>query len=174
MSWLFDERESTCARKSRGKRKDLGLQPCGDCTTKRPSYLKKIRMPNPKQFAAYLGTGLLTTAFDATVTFCLYEFVGLSAFTSSAIGFLSGFFIHFPLNRNKVFFSQQGQRFKIKTQILLYVFLSVFNLISTSLAVALLVHLGLQIVISKFLVAGVFVIWNFAVFKFFIFRSVKK
>lgn len=136
--------------------------------------MKKMSLPNPKQFAAYLGTGLLTTAFDATVTFCLYEFASFSAFFSSAIGFLSGFFIHFPLNRNKVFFSMQGQRFKIKAQILLYILLSVFNLISTSLAVAFLVHLGIQIVISKFFVAGVFVIWNFAVFKFFIFRAVKK
>jgi putative flippase GtrA len=131
------------------------------------------RVPNPKQLVAYLGIGLLTTAIDAIITFLLFEFLGFSVFLASAVGFLSGFFVNFPLNKNKVFFSSNGQRFKVSTQVQLYVLLIAFNLFSTSFAVALLVDLGIQIVVAKFFVTGVLFIWNFVVFKFYIFRPLK-
>jgi putative flippase GtrA len=75
------------------------------------------------------------------------------------------------MNRKKVFNHSERDRFGIKQQVGLYALLSLFNLFATSLIVELLVRTGVDIGISKVLVTILIAIWNFLIFKFFVFSK---
>ena len=91
---------------------------------------------------------------------------------ASGIGFLSGFCVNFPLNRKQVFNHSEDDRFPLKAQIYLYASLSIFNLIATSVTVDVLVSTNiLEIQWAKIVTTVVFAVWNFLVFKLFIFSK---
>lgn len=116
--------------------------------------------------------GVTTLAVDTLVTSILYYIVHLPAFMASGVGFLSGFCVNFPLNRKQVFNHSEDDRFSLKAQIYLYASLSIFNLIATSMAVDVLVSTNmLEIQWAKIITTVVFAIWNFLVFKLFIFSK---
>lgn len=119
--------------------------------------------------------GVATLLVDTLVTSILYYIAHLPAFTASGIGFLSGFCVNFPLNRKQVFNHSEDDRFSLKTQIYLYASLSIFNLIATSMTVDVLVSTNmLEIQWAKIVTTVVFAIWNFLVFKLFIFSKKKR
>ena len=116
--------------------------------------------------------GITTLLVDTLVTSILYYIVHLPAFMASGVGFLSGFCVNFPLNRKQVFNHSEDDRFSLKAQIYLYASLSIFNLIATSMAVDVLVSTNmLEIQWAKIVTTIVFAIWNFLVFKLFIFSK---
>ena len=116
--------------------------------------------------------GITTLLIDALVTSTFYYIAHLPAFMASGIGFLSGFCVNFPLNRKQVFNHSEDDRFSLKAQIYLYASLSIFNLIATSMAVDVLVSTNmLEIQWAKIITTVVFAIWNFLVFKLFIFSK---
>ncbi len=116
--------------------------------------------------------GVTTLAVDTLVTSILYYIAKMPAFMASGIGFLSGFCVNFPMNRKRVFNHSKDDRFSLKSQICLYVLLSFFNLMATSTAVDLLVKMNiLEIQWAKIVTTIVFAIWNFLVFKLFIFSK---
>lgn len=116
--------------------------------------------------------GITTLLVDTLVTSILYYIVHLPAFMASGVGFLSGFCVNFPLNRKQVFNHSEDDRFSLKAQIYLYASLSIFNLIATSMAVDVLVSTNmLEIQWAKIITTVVFAIWNFLVFKLFIFSK---
>lgn len=130
-----------------------------------------ITKKNITQIALFLVVGGVTFLIDLAVTTSLYSLLHLPAYLASAIGFLSGFFFNFPMNRKKVFQHSIHDRFGIKQQIGLYALLSVFNLFATSLIVEVLVMIGVDISISKIAVTVLIAIWNFLIFKFFVFSK---
>jgi len=116
--------------------------------------------------------GVTTLAVDTLVTYILYYIAKMPAFMASGIGFLSGFCVNFPMNRKRVFNHSEDDRFSLRSQICLYALLSFFNLIATSTAVDLLVKMNiLEIQWAKIVTTIVFAIWNFLVFKLFIFSK---
>ena len=118
--------------------------------------------------------GITTLLIDALVTSTFYYIAHLPAFMASGIGFLSGFCVNFPLNRKQVFNHSEDDRFSLKIQIYLYASLSIFNLIATSMTVDVLVSTNmLEIQWAKIVTTVVFAIWNFLVFKLFIFSKKK-
>ena len=118
--------------------------------------------------------GITTLLVDTLVTSILYYIAHLPAFMASGAGFLSGFCVNFPLNRKQVFNHSEDDRFSLKAQIYLYASLSIFNLIATSMAVDVLVSTNmLEIQWAKIITTVVFAIWNFLVFKLFIFSKKK-
>ena len=118
--------------------------------------------------------GVTTLAVDTLVTSILYYIAKLPAFMASGVGFLSGFCVNFPMNRKQVFNHSKDDRFSLKTQIYLYALLSIFNLIATSMMVDVLVKTNiLEIQWAKIITTVVFAIWNFLVFKLFIFSKKK-
>ena len=118
--------------------------------------------------------GITTLLVDTLVTSILYYIAHLPAFMASGIGFLSGFCVNFPLNRKQVFNHSEDDRFPLKAQIYLYASLSIFNLIATSVTVDVLVSTNiLEIQWAKIVTTVVFAIWNFLVFKLFIFSKKK-
>ena len=116
--------------------------------------------------------GITTLLVDTLVTSILYYIAHLPAFMASGIGFLSGFCVNFPLNRKQVFNHSEDDRFPLKAQIYLYASLSIFNLIATSVTVDVLVSTNiLEIQWAKIVTTVVFAVWNFLVFKLFIFSK---
>ena len=116
--------------------------------------------------------GVTTLAVDTLVTSILYSIAKMPAFMASGIGFLSGFCVNFPMNRKRVFNHSEDDRFSLKSQICLYALLSFFNLMATSTAVDLLVKMNiLEIQWAKIVTTIVFAVWNFLVFKLFIFSK---
>mgnify|MGYP006877224124 FL=1 len=116
--------------------------------------------------------GVTTLAVDTFVTSILYYIAKMPAFMASGIGFLSGFCVNFPMNRKRVFNHSEDDRFSLKSQICLYALLSFFNLMATSTAVDLLVKMNiLEIQWAKIVTTIVFAVWNFLVFKLFIFSK---
>lgn len=127
-----------------------------------------------QQIVLFGVVGGVTLVIDTSVTYVLYNFAHLPAFLASGIGFLSAFFFNFPMNRKKVFHHSADDRFSLRTQIILYAALSIFNLIATSAAVAGLVGLNLlKIQYAKIIVTAIFAVWNFLVFRLFIFSKKK-
>ena len=116
--------------------------------------------------------GVTTLAVDTLVTSVLYYMAKMPAFMASGIGFLSGFCVNFPMNRKQVFNHSEDDRFSLKSQICLYALLSFFNLMATSMTVDLLVKMNiLEIQWAKIVKTIIFAIWNFLVFKLFIFSK---
>ena len=124
-----------------------------------------------KQIIFFLFVGGVTFLIDVLVTYVLFHFLHFPAYTASAIGFLSGFFFNFPMNRKKVFHHSEKDKFTLKAQIVFYILLSLFNLVVTSLIVELLVGWTVEIQIAKLFVTILIATWNFLIFKFFVFSK---
>lgn len=123
------------------------------------------------QITLFLVVGFTTFLIDLGVTTILYSFVHFPAYLASAIGFLSGFFFNFPMNRKKVFKHSKRDRFAVKVQIGFYTMLCIFNLLATSLVVEIMVSAGIDIGVAKIIVTGMIAVWNFLIFKFFVFSK---
>lgn len=125
-----------------------------------------------RQILFYGIVGVVTLGVDVTVTTTLYLAFHFPAYLASGIGFLSGFFFNFPMNRKKVFKHSDTDQFSFKTQVVLYVSLSIFNLIATSFITQFLVSVGnLKIAYAKILVTALIAVWNFTLFKTIIFSK---
>lgn len=124
-----------------------------------------------KQVIFFLFVGGITFLIDLSVTYALFHFLHVPAYIASAAGFLSGFFFNFPMNRKRVFHHSSNDRFSLKTQVVFYAGLSLINLAVTSLLVQLIVDWGGLIQIAKILVTVLIAIWNFLIFRFFIFSK---
>lgn len=128
-----------------------------------------------KQIMLFGIVGVVTLGIDVAVTAAAYYMFSMEAYVASALGFLSGFFFNFPVNRKKVFNHSILDRFSAHQQIIMYVFLAIFNLLVTSFCVEFLVSFDiLKIERAKIAVTIMIAIWNFAIFKFLIFSKRKK
>lgn len=115
------------------------------------------------------GTTLLIDVISSSAFYYIFHF---PAYISSGAGFIIGFLFSFPMNRKRVFHHSDKDRFSLKFQVLLYILLSLANLVITSLLVDLLVtqHVT-SIQIAKIIMTGLIAIWNFLIFKFFVFSK---
>lgn len=124
------------------------------------------------QLAVFGMVGILTLLVDVAVSYILYNFFNMPAFFASGLGFLSGFCVNFPMNRRQVFQHSKDDRFSLRVQIILYTVLSIFNLFATSAVVDSLVRLSVvEIQWAKIVVTAIFAIWNFIIFKLYIFSK---
>ena len=125
-----------------------------------------------RQIVYFVVVGSITLGIDVGVSSALFYIAHLPAYLASAIGFCSGFFFNFPMNRKRVFHHSEADRFSLKVQASMYIMLSIFNLGATSLLVELLVTLHIvEIQVAKLLVTALIAIWNFILFKYFIFSK---
>jgi putative flippase GtrA len=128
-----------------------------------------------KQAALYGIVGVVTLGIDITVTVIIFNVAHLSAFLASAIGFLSGFFFSFPMNRKKVFHHHANDKFSLHSQIIMYISLAVFNLFATSAMVEFMVTNSLvTISVAKIIVTAAIAVWNFILFRQLIFSKVRE
>lgn len=116
--------------------------------------------------------GLITLGIDVGVTSMLYYLLSFPPYLASAIGFCSGFFFNFPMNRHKVFAHTDKDRFSLHSQISMVAILSLFNLFATSAMVEVIVTNDIaDIQYAKIFVTALIAVWNFLLFKFFIFSK---
>jgi len=123
------------------------------------------------QGAQFLVVGVITLLIDLAVTIALNNLLHFPPYLSSAIGFLSGFVFNFPMNRKKVFKHSKDDRFRLMTQIYFYITLCALNLLITSLFSELLVAAGLYIAYAKLIITAMISIWNFLIFRYFVFSK---
>lgn len=132
----------------------------------------KLHQQIIKQVVFFGFVGIVTLLIDVTITKTLYRYVSLPAYLASALGFLSGFFFNFPMNRNRVFKHSSKDRFSLNNQVAMVLSLSLFNLVFTSVFVDSLVRFNmLDIAYAKILATAIIAAWNFAIFKWFIFSK---
>lgn len=125
-----------------------------------------------RQLVLFLLVGLASLALDVMVTSILYNVFNLPAYAAGGIGFLSAFFINFPINRKHVFKHTKRDRFVLKIQIAFYVALVAFNLLMTGLLLeTILAYSNLSVEIAKILVTALIACWNFILFKYVIFSK---
>lgn len=121
-------------------------------------------------FFGLVGVGSLL--LDLCVTTFLFNYAHFPAGVAGVIGFCSAFFFNFPLNRKHVFNHTKHDKLSLKMQISLYVTLSIFNLGVTAILMQAIVYgLNIQVSIAKLGVTAVIAIWNFLLFKFYIFAK---
>lgn len=125
-----------------------------------------------KQIAFFGIVGVVTLGIDVGVTSFLFYALHLPVYLSSGVGFLSGFFFNFPMNRHRVFQHSKNDRFLLHHQIAMVVGLSIFNLVSTSWIIDILVTNNIvEIQFAKLIVTAMIAIWNFIIFKMIIFSK---
>jgi putative flippase GtrA len=123
-----------------------------------------------KQIIYFGLVGLFAFGIDLFITVSAYNVLHFSAYMASGAGFISGLLFNFPMNRKRVFKHAECSRFSLKTQMALYVTLCVINLFATSLLLQIIVSSGWgSIAIAKIIVTILIAIWNFILFKLFIF-----
>lgn len=121
----------------------------------------------------YLFVGTLLFLIDFGFSVLTYYAFNFEAGIASATGFCASFIVGFTLNKKLVFRHNNKSRFKVRTQVSLYLLLASINLIVSAISVDLLVKHGLRIEIVKpILVAGI-AYWNYLILGRYIF-SYKK
>lgn len=114
------------------------------------------------QFIRYASVGLLAAVVEYGLTIALTELSGVWYLLSGSAGYAAGFVISFTLNRVWSFKSKG----RLTRQLALYASLFMINLIvSNALLYLLTTVAGLVYFISKLLVMGMVVLWNFVLYK---------
>lgn len=119
------------------------------------------------QFIKYIITGVLSFATEITLLFVLTEYAGLWYLLSNTIAYIVVFWLNFLLNK----FWSFGSRKNFRRQLQLYSMLFVFNLGAVNGLMYLLTDVaGLYYLLSKVLVMGMVVTWNFFLYKKVIYK----
>lgn len=127
-----------------------------------------------RQMVSFGAVGFVSLCIDLVVTSILYNLLHLPAYLSSGLGFMSAFFFSFPVSRKKVFRHTDKDRFSLQAQAILYLGLSLCNLIITSALVEFMVASNIvSIQFAKLVVTVLIALWNFLIFKFVIFSKVR-
>lgn len=125
-----------------------------------------------KQLFLFGVVGGISFLIDFLVTTTLYNFFHAPPFLAGTIGFLSAFFFNFPVNRKHVFNHSVYDRFSMKTQMVMYMLLSLFNLLITGVLMQVIVGSGtLKIGPAKVIITALIAAWNFVLFRFVIFSK---
>lgn len=125
-----------------------------------------------KQSILFVLVGLGSLIIDIIVTTFLFEVIHFPAYLAGIAGFLSAFFFNFPINRKHVFHHSSQDRFSLKMQVVLYISLSLFNIMVTGVFMQLMMGWNLfPIGLAKIFTTGTISIWNFLIFRFLIFSK---
>ena len=120
-----------------------------------------------KQFRKYLIVGILSFISEYSLFFILVEVFGLWFILSNTIVYSFIFFFNFILNRKWSFQSKTN----IKTQLIKYGLLFLFNLIATNALLFFLAKtLTISPLIAKIMVMALIVPWNFIMYKKVIYK----
>ena len=122
---------------------------------------------NPKQFRRYLITGFTSFSVEYLLYFLLYQQGGLGYLLANAIVYAFFFWLNFLMNRLWSFQSTG----RLSRQLPLYAILFAFNLGATTLLLTFFSEtIGISPLISKVLVMGAVVSWNFVIYKKVIYK----
>lgn len=130
------------------------------------SYLLK------RQLLMFLVVGLITLAIDVFVSWSTYNYLDVSSYTASCLGFMAGFAFNFPANRHKVFSHTSADRFKLSVQVTMFSMLVLFNLFVSTFFTGYLVEQGIfEISMAKIMITAIIASWNFFILKNIVFSK---
>jgi len=120
------------------------------------------------QFLKYLAAGALAFGTEYGLYFFLFRCAGLFFLTANIFAMTAGFAVSFLLNRYWSFRSRDP----FFNQLIKYTGLFIINLfLSSSLIYLATKYAGLSPLLSKILVMGLIVLWNYVLYKKIIYRS---
>ena len=122
-----------------------------------------------KRKLTYLFVGTTLFFIDFASTLIVYYIFNLDAGYASATGFCVSFVIGFMLNKRLVFRHSNSSKFKIKTQVSLYLLLAFINLLISAFAVDTSVAAGAPIEVSKVATTIIIACWNYIILGRYIF-----
>ena len=119
------------------------------------------------QIKKYLLTGISTFALEYTIFLVLFRAAGLWYILSNTIAYVFSFWYNFLMNRYWSFKSKGS----LKRQLLIYMVLFVFNIWATNSLLYILSDIaGITPLLSKVLIMGAVVCWNFLFYKKVIYK----
>jgi putative flippase GtrA len=136
---------------------------------KRNKYINKFLSDEnlQKSFFKYLVIGFSTFSIEYTLYFIFLQMINIEYLIANLIVYVIAFCFNFFMNRIWSFKSKTN----IKNQISKYAVLFVFNLIAITLIIYFLTEIiGFHPLVSKVLVMGAVVSWNFILYKLIIFK----
>ena len=135
---------------------------------KKSKYFAQYLTPESLgQITRYLITGFSSAAIELTLLFVFRDVLALSIIASNSLALTIVFWFNFLMNRTWSFKSTAN----LKKQLVMYLFLFVFNLGASDLIMYLLTQkLTLQYLLAKVFAIGAVVTWNFILYKKVIYR----
>lgn len=127
-----------------------------------PVFQKRI------QFLSYLFVGGLTFIVEFASFLLLREFVSLSVSASQIVSYSLALVFNFTCLRRFVFSAGSPSS---RRQLGRYLLLVIFNLIVSTLLIRWLVHVGLPPAVAKLGTIALVAVWNFIIYKRFVFRA---
>lgn len=124
-----------------------------------------------KSLLRFILIGGLTFGIDYSLTLFLHYIVGLPGFLASAASFSCAFLFNFLMSAKWVFKQRRARRFTTKSQVTLFLFLTMCNLGISTGFVAVASSYGIEVVVSKVVVTTAIAAWNFFINQNFIFAE---
>jgi len=120
----------------------------------------------------YLVIGAFAFLSDYLTLLLLFNVFHVPLKIATTCGYLFGFMVSFYSNRQWVF-KAEGKKPHLAKQLTQYSILVVCNYIFTLQAVSYLNQQGIKPYIGKVLIMGMIICWNYALFRFVIFKTYK-
>jgi len=144
----------------------------GDIAVAKKSYLNRIYKfflgeKSSKQFIRYLIIGFSSFLLEYLLFFTLFKLLKVNALISNSIAIFIVFWFNFLLNRYWSFESKE----KLFKQLIMYLILFAFNITVSNLFIyEASIIINMSPLISKVLIMGAIVIWNFILYKKVIYK----
>jgi putative flippase GtrA len=119
---------------------------------------------NKKRILKFLTTGISAFLVEFSIFYILYYFGGFTIVLANILSFTSGLLISFYLNKSWVFTNNENYR----SQLLKYILLALFNLVLSTLLISAINYLASPVV-SKLFTVSIIAVWNYFIYKHFIF-----
>lgn len=125
-----------------------------------------------RQFSSYIFIGGLAFACEYILFLALIQLASSPLAMAQSGSFLLGLLVSFYGNRNNTFNTDEDYVLTGRTQLRRYVALALSNLLLTNMLIYVLVHGAItEPLVAKVLVMGCVVLWNYAIFSRFIFKT---
>lgn len=118
----------------------------------------------------YLATGAFCFLADVALLWLGYDVLGLALTVATAVSFLLSFAVTYTLQRVVAFASTNG----VAPSIVRYTILVAANTIATTFIVWLIDALGGAWLIGKVLAVVVTTVWNYFIYRYWVFAPTKK
>jgi len=123
-----------------------------------------------KEIIKFIISGGFAVFVEFSLLYSFTDILGIWYLWSSVFAFVSSFFVSFFLQKFWTF--GDGDKDVLGKQMILYLLIALFNLCSNTFFMYVLVDLfGIWYMFAQFFVAAAIALWNFIIYKFFIFNQ---
>ncbi len=122
-----------------------------------------------KSAARYFSIGIISTCLDLFVFLSIYNYFGISIFTSNLLAFISAISLNYALDITSVF--KKNTRFTSKTERALVISSSLTGLIINTVILEIMIGLSVQVFTAKVIAILPTIAWNYFIRRFFIYRK---